>query len=86
MGKWEQLAGVEINALERNMSAFGKMEDAHLQMQVTPNSTFRYPRKPLSPIHRAEHEDVHCSTICNSKMLVTSEGCSIEELINVVYF
>lgn len=40
MGTLPQLAVVGINALERNLSAFGKMEDAHLQLQGTPKFYF----------------------------------------------
>lgn len=31
-------------------------------------------------------EASHCSTVCTSRILATSKCCSIEELINVVYF
>lgn len=40
MGPLTQLAGVEINAPERNLSIFGKIEGASLPLQVTPKFYF----------------------------------------------
>lgn len=50
MGSLTQLLGVGINALERNLSVFGKIEGA--QTKKLKNSTSRYHKELLSHTYK----------------------------------